>query len=270
MARVHANGIEIEYETTGEGPPLLLIMGFTMQLIQWPDGFVERLAAKGFRVTRFDNRDVGLSSKVEARYTLDDMADDTAGLLDALGAAPAHVVGASMGGFIAQLLALRHHDKVRTLASIMSTTGAPGVGAARPDLIPVLMAPPPKEREAYIESRAGIARMLTGSRLRSDEARVRATIGRAYDRAFYPAGIARQFQAILAGPDRTAALAGIRVPTVVIHGSDAVLVDPSGGDATARAIPGARLVRVDGMGHDLPEAAWDTVIDAIVENARRG
>jgi len=132
MARVHANGIDIEYEATGEGPPLLLIMGFTMQLIQWPDGFVERLAGRGFRVIRFDNRDVGLSSKVEARYTLDDMADDTAGLLDALGAAPAHVVGASMGGFIAQLLTLRHPDKVRSLASLMSTTGAPGVGGARP------------------------------------------------------------------------------------------------------------------------------------------
>jgi pimeloyl-ACP methyl ester carboxylesterase len=270
MARARANGIEIEYEVAGDAaaPPMLLVMGLAMQLIQWPDAFVARLAARGFRTIRFDNRDAGLSSKVERPYTLDDMAEDAAGLLDALAIDAAHVVGVSLGGMVAQLVAIRHPRRVLSLASIMATTGAQGVGAPRPELLPVLFTPPPAERAAYIESRAAVARQLAGS-LRSDEAWVRDTIARAFDRAFYPQGTGRQLQAILSAADRTPALAALRVPTVVIHGTEDPLVDPSGGDATARAIPGARLVRIEGMGHDLPESAWATILDAIEENARR-
>lgn len=271
MARAAANGIELEYEIIGGGDgdaaPMLVIMGFTMQMIQWPDGFLERLAARGFRIVRFDNRDVGLSSKVERPYALDDMADDAAGLLDAVGIPAAHVVGVSMGGFIAQLLTLRHPERVSSLASIMSSTGARDVGGPHPDLVPMLMTPPPADRAAYIETRLAIARRLTGATLPSDEARTRASFTRAYDRCFYPQGIARQFHAIISASDRTAALGAVRARTLVIHGTDDPLVDPSGGDATARAIPGARLVRIPGMGHDLPEAAWDTIIAAIAENA---
>lgn len=270
MPRATTNGIELEYEVLGSASaePMLLVMGLNMQLIHWPDGFVERLVERGFRIIRFDNRDAGLSSKLDRPYALDDMAADTAGLLDALGLASAHVVGASMGGYIAQLLAIGHPRRVRSLALIMTSTGARDVGQPRLDLLPLLMAPPPAEREPYIASRLAIARLLTGSTLRSDEARLRATAGRAYDRAFYLPGIGRQLQAILAATDRTAALGGLRVPTVVIHGTDDPLVDPSGGDATARAIPGARLLRIPGMGHDLPEPAWDTIAAAIADNAR--
>jgi pimeloyl-ACP methyl ester carboxylesterase len=269
VASIPANGIDIEYEVFGEtaGEPMLVIMGFTMQMIQWPDGFLGRLAGRGFRLIRFDNRDVGLSTKLDRPYTLDDMADDAAGLLEGLGIVAAHVVGASMGGYIAQLLTLRHPERVRSLASIMSSTGARDVGQPRPEIVPLLMTPPPSEREPYVVSRLAIARRLTGSSLRSDEDRVRASIERAYDRCFYPQGGARQFQAIITAPDRTAALGAVRVPTVVIHGTDDMLIDPSGGDATARAIPGARLVLIPGMGHDLPEPAWDALVAAIADNA---
>jgi pimeloyl-ACP methyl ester carboxylesterase len=269
MPRANANGIELEYEVIGDpaAPPMLMVMGFTMQMIQWPDGLLERLAARGFRLIRFDNRDCGLSTKLERGYTLDDMADDAAGLLAALGEDSVHVVGASMGGFIAQLLALRHPRRVRSLASIMSSTGARDVGRTAPDVTPLLMTPPPVERAAYIESRMVIARRLTGSLLRSDETRVRATVGRAFDRCFFPAGALRQLQAIMAAQDRTAALAAVRVPTVVIHGSDDPLIDFSGGEATARAIPGSTFVPIRGMGHDLPEGAWDAIVEAIARNA---
>ena len=269
MPRALTNGIELEYEVIGDpaAPPMLLVMGFGMQMIQWPDGFLERLVGRGFRIIRFDNRDCGLSTKLDRPYRLDDMAEDTAGLFESLGLDSAHVVGASMGGFIAQLLAIRHPRRVRSLALIMTTTGAGDVGQARPEMLPLLMTPPPIERGAYVESRLEVARHLTGRTLRSDEARVRATSGRAYDRAFYPPGAVRQFQAIQAAPDRSAALGGVRVPAVVIHGSDDPLIDRSGGEAAARAIPGARLLSISGMGHDLPEAAWDTIVAAIADNS---
>jgi pimeloyl-ACP methyl ester carboxylesterase len=269
MARAKANGIELEYQVIGDGEPMLLVMGVTMQMIAWPDGFLERLAARGFRLIRFDNRDVGLSSRVERPYGLDDMAEDAAGLLDALGIASAHVAGVSMGGFIGQLLAIRHPARVRSLASIMSSTGARDVGAPRPEVLPLLMTPVPPDREAYIESRLAIARRLSGTRLRPDQARVRAAIARAYDRGIDPVAAARQFQAVMAASDRTAALAALRVPAVVIHGTDDPLIDASGGQATARAIPGARLVLIPGMGHDLPEPAWEAIVDAIATNAAR-
>jgi pimeloyl-ACP methyl ester carboxylesterase len=269
MARAKANGIELEYEVIGDGEPMLLVMGVTMQMIAWPDGFLERLAGRGFRLIRFDNRDVGLSSRVERPYGLDDMAEDAAGLLDALDLDSAHAVGISMGGFVAQLLAIRHPARVRSLASIMSSTGARDVGAARPEIVPLLMTPVPPDREAYIESRLAIVRRFSGSTLRPDEARVRATIARAYDRGIDPVGAARQFQAILGAADRTTALGALRIPTVVIHGTDDPLIDASGGQATARAVPGARLLLIPGMGHDLPDAAWDTIVDAIATNAAR-
>jgi pimeloyl-ACP methyl ester carboxylesterase len=269
VTRARANGIELEYEVIGDDAdePMLLVMGFSVQMIQWPDGFLARLRGHGFRLIRFDNRDVGLSSKVAQPYALDDMADDTAGLLDALGIRAAHVVGASMGGFISQLLTIRHPDRVLSLASIMSSTGARDVGQPHPAIIPMLMTPPPAERGPYIETRLATARRLTGSTLRSDEARVRASISREYDRCFYPQGAVRQFQAIIAAPDRTAALGAVRARTVVIHGTDDELIDPSGGVATAKAIPGAHLLSIPGMGHDLPEGAWDPIARAIAANA---
>jgi len=271
MSRAMTNGIELEYEVIGSpsAEPMLLIMGVTMQMIAWPDGFLERLAARGFRLIRFDNRDVGLSSRVERPYSLDDMAADTVGLLDALAIDSAHVVGVSMGGFIGQLLAIHHPRRVRSLASIMSSTGARDVGGMRPEMGPLLMTPPPAQRHAYIESRLEVARRLAGTRLRTDEARLGASIARAYDRCFDPRAAARQFQAILSAPDRTAALGALRVPVVVIHGTDDPLIDVSGGEATARAIPGARLVLIPGMGHDLPDEAWDRLISAIGANAAR-
>ncbi len=270
MPLADSNGITLEYEVIGDAnaAPMLLVMGFSVQLIQWPDRLCAMLAKRGFRVVRFDNRDVGLSSKVDRSYSLDDMSDDAAGLLDTLGIEAAHVVGASMGGYIAQLLALRHARRVRSLCSIMSSTGARGVGQPSPEMFTLLMTPAPPERSTYIEQRLAIARKVAGPGFPFDEARIRDTIGRAFDRCYYPAGAMRQIRAVLSAADRTASLARIRVPTLVIHGTHDLIVDPSGGEATARAIPGARLLPIPGMGHDLPEGAWQTIVDAIVENTK--
>ena len=270
MPRAHANGIELEYESFGElrDPPLLLIMGLGSQMIVWPDELCRMLAAKGFRVIRYDNRDVGLSTKPAAGYTLDDMADDAAGLLDALDLPSAHVVGASMGGFLAQLLALRHPARVRSLCIIMSSTGAPDVGRPAPDILPMLLQPLPTERAAHIEYRLSIARRLSSPGYPFDEPRLRALIGAAFDRCAFPLGGQRQLAAVMTATDRTARLAAIRVPTLVLHGADDPIVDKSGGEAIARAIPGAKLRIFPGMGHDLPAALWPTFADAIADTAR--
>lgn len=290
MARAEANGIDIEYEVHGDDgdETLLLVMGLGAQLLSWPDGFVAMLVDRGFRVIRFDNRDVGLSTKfdgaavdfgaaftaavsgrpADAPYLLSDMADDAFGLLDALGIEAAHVVGASMGGMIAQTMAIARPERVRTLTSIMSTTGDMSVGQPSPAAVQFLLQPPPAEREAYIEHSVEVSRVLHGTVLPFDEgaARARATAG--YDRCFNPAGTGRQLVAIFASGDRTEALRSIDVPTLVVHGDLDPLVAYSGGRATAAAVPDARLVTVSGMGHDLPEAAWPQIVEEIAAHAR--
>ncbi len=288
-ANATANGLEICYETFGssDNPPLLLVMGLGAQMIAWDAAFCQAIADRGFYVIRFDNRDVGYSSKIEsgptpdpvaamggdtssAAYTLYDMADDAAGLLDALGIAKAHIVGASMGGMIVQALAIRHPDRVLSMASIMSTTGSPEAGRATPEAIAALMSQRPDNRDEAIE--AGLRSMtIVGSSpgFPYDEEQTRARIAASYDRSNYPIGMQRQLVAIMASGDRTDALKSVTLPTVVIHGEADVLVTPSGGEATAAAIPGAKLVTIPGMGHGLPEGAWPVVVDAIVENTQR-
>ena len=287
MPTIKANGLDIFYDTFGKqgDPPMLLVMGLGAQMTAWDEGFCQRLADRGFFVVRYDNRDVGLSSKIEGgpapdlakvmagdrssvSYLLDDMADDAAGVIDALGMAPANIVGASMGGMIVQALAIRHPDKVRTLCSIMSTTGNPAVGQATPEAMAALLAPPPTTRAEAIE--AGLrATKVIGGTFPIDEAKARDRMGKAYDRSNYPVGMARQLVAIIASPDRTEGLKGVRVPTLVIHGEADSLVTPSGGEATAAAIPGATLLKVPGMGHDLPEQVVPQLVDAIAKNAGR-
>ncbi|MCA1665284.1 MAG: alpha/beta fold hydrolase [Myxococcales bacterium] len=233
----------------------------------WPDELCRLIADRGFRVIRYDNRDVGLSTKTAQLYTLDDMADDGAGLLDALDLPSAHVVGASMGGYIAQLLALRHPRRVRSLCIIMSSTGAHDVGGAAPDILPMLLQPMPSDRAGYLEYRVRIARRLSSTSYEFDEPRIRALSGACYDRDFFPLGGQRQLAAVMRASDRTARLAEIRVPTVILHGNDDPIVNVSGGEALARAIPGATLRTFAGMGHDFPAALWPTFADAIAQNA---
>lgn len=283
-----ANGIEIAYQTFGDpsDPALLLVMGLGAQLIHWPEGFCEQLAARGFYIVRFDNRDVGHSTKIEdapvpelealaagdysaARYTLDDMADDAVGLLDHLEIDAAHVAGASMGGMIAQTMAIRHPDRVLSLCSIMSTTGDPSVGQARPEALAILLSPAPADRDGYIEFHIKAFRAIGSPGFALDEDFLRWRAEATYDRSYYPDGFRRQLLAIFASGDRTSALAGITVPTVVIHGRDDPLITLSGGEATARAIPGAELVVIDGMGHDVPPGIWERLTDAIVANTER-
>lgn len=290
MPSLTANGIEIEYEEFGSraAPPLLLIMGLGAQMILWDEEFCEALAARGLRVIRFDNRDVGLSAKfghagapnvmaaleasargerIEAPYTLDDMADDAAGVLDGLGIETAHVVGASMGGMIAQVLAIQHPDRVRTLTSLMSTTGHPDLPAPTPDAMRILLSPAPTDRAANIERALETFRVIGSPGFPFEEERLRELAARAYDRCFHPAGFARQLVAILASGSRREALASIRVPTLVLHGDADPLVSVEGGIDTAKSVPGATLRIIPGLGHDLARGAWPEMIDAIAEHA---
>ncbi|HZQ26196.1 MAG TPA: alpha/beta hydrolase [Acidimicrobiales bacterium] len=289
MPNVHANGITIEYDEFGDpgNPPLVLIMGLGQQMIAWDAAFCELLAERGLRVIRFDNRDVGLSSKIEggptpdlmaalfqrdtssASYLLSDMAADAAGLLDALGIEAAHIVGASMGGMIAQTFAIAYPERTLSLCSIMSTTGQTEVGQPRPEIAPLLISPGPRTKEEAMDRWVETTRAIGSQGLPQDWERVRATAAAAWDRCVYPIGFVRQLIAIIASGDRTAQLANLDVPTVVIHGTDDTLVDPSGGRATADAIPGAELVVVDGMGHDLPPSSWPQVVDVITRNIER-
>jgi pimeloyl-ACP methyl ester carboxylesterase len=283
-----ANGIEIAYQTFGErsDPTLLLVMGLGAQLIHWPEEFCELLVGRGFHVVRFDNRDVGHSTKLDdapvpdlmalaagdagaATYTLDDMADDAAGLLDHLEIDAAHVAGASMGGMIVQTLAVRHPQRVLSLCSIMSTTGDRNVGQARQEALAVLMTPVPDNRDAYIEFHINAFKAIGSPGFPLDEEFLRWRAGATYDRSVYPAGFRRQLAAIIASGNRTSKLSQISAPTLVIHGSDDPLITVSGGEATARAIPGAELVVIGGMGHDLPKGAWPQIVDAIAANAER-
>jgi len=285
--RAPANGIELVYETIGDpsDPPLLLVMGLGMQLIHWDDELCELLAGRGYRVIRFDNRDAGLSTQIDARvpnlarafagfkidapYLLDDMADDTVGLLDHLGIEAAHVAGASMGGMIGQAMAIRHPERVLSLTSIMSTTGERRVGRPKLRVWGVLARRAPRDKDSYVDYFVRVFKLIGSKGFPSDEARIRELAAASYERAHRPAGTARQLAAITASGDRTERLRELNVPTTVFHGRGDPLVPFRAGRATAEAIPGARLVAIPGMGHDLPREVWPRLADAIAETAAR-
>lgn len=280
-------GIILCYETFGEpsNPTALLIMGLGTQMLAWQEDFCEQLAGRGLYVVRFDNRDIGRSTHVRgrpptmlqllrrsrraARYTLGDMADDAVGLLTELELYPAHVIGASMGGMIAQTLAARHPHAVRSLVSIMSNTGSLRSGQPALRTYPVLLGHPPRNRDAYIARMEHVFSAIGSTGLPRDLDDIRVIARMSYDRDHDPAGSGRQLAAIIASGNRTPELHRITAPTLVIHGSADPLVAPSGGRATARAIPGARFMSIEGMGHDLPRAAWPRLIDAIAGHALR-
>ena len=286
MASVEANGITIEYEEQGSGEPLLLVMGLAGQLSDWSPEFLDALAAH-FRVIRFDNRDIGLSTEfsgtpptdrqlakalllrrpIESEYRLSDMADDAAGLLDALGIDAAHVVGMSMGGMIGQTMAINHPHRVRSLTSVMSNTGDRKNGGIHRKVLRKLARRKPPTRETAAQDSVDAFRLFAGSSWDPQRHLERAQIS--VDRSWRPAGVARQNAAILASPDRTPDLAKVTTPTLVIHGLQDKLVKPSGGIATARAIPGSRLLMFPDMGHDLPETRRAETVEAIVTNTRR-
>jgi pimeloyl-ACP methyl ester carboxylesterase len=262
---------------------MLLVMGLGSQMIHWPDDFCAALAGRGYQVVRFDNRDVGESTwfdggdtpgvraaigggDVAVPYVLADMADDAVGLLDHLGVDRAHVCGVSMGGMIAQTIAIRHPRRVASLTSVMSTTGDPDVGTPTSEAMSALMAPPAATREAYQDAVVHHAHVW-GSPGLFDAERLRETAGRAWDRGYHPEGTARQLVAVVSSGSRSADLAGLSVPTLVIHGTADTLVQPSGGERTAEVIPDAKLLVVEGMGHDLPPALWPQMIDAVAGHA---
>jgi pimeloyl-ACP methyl ester carboxylesterase len=283
MPIASVNGVDIEYLSEGDerDPALLLVMGLGGQLIAWHQGFVDGLQARGFRVIRFDNRDCGLSTTFEgvpdlsallagdgssAPYRVEDMADDAVALLRKLGIAHAHVVGVSMGGMITQALAIRHPEQVLTASSIMSTTGDRSVGAPTSEAMSALLWPVATSRDEAIEASVEGSRVIGSPKYPTAESDLRNRAAAAYDRNYCPEGTARQLGAILASPDRTEGLRGVRIPFLVIHGEDDPLVTLSGGRATAAAVPGSKLITIPGMGHDLPEALWGQVTDAIVAN----
>jgi pimeloyl-ACP methyl ester carboxylesterase len=284
--KIRANGIEIEYEEQGpkDGTPLLMIQGFGTQMTGWPDQFFGMLADSGLRVIRFDNRDVGKSTwfdhlgvpdvmaavtaalarqPVTAPYVVRDMAADAVGVLDALHIDKADIVGASMGGMITQAVATEFPSRVRTLTSIMSSTGNPDLPPASPGALAVLLAPPPTTREASIERAVAVFRTIGSPGFPFDEAGVRERAALSYDRGFNPAGTVRQLVAILASGSRTEALRAVRAPALVIHGTDDPLVPFAAGQDTAAAIPAAELLAIKGMGHDMPRAIWPQLVDAI-------
>lgn len=282
-----ANGIELAYESFGDpgSRPLLLVMGLATQMLAWHEDFCRELADRDFFVVRFDNRDIGLSTHLHdapppdlmaafagdtssASYRLEDMADDTAGLLDALGIDNAHVVGASMGGMIAQTLAIAHPSRVRSLTSIMSTP-SPAIGGATEEALAVLLAPPATSRDNAVE-RAMLTYRVIGSRdYPLDETWLAEVTGEAYDRGYDPMGVARQLLAIHASGDRTAALGNVQAPTLVIHGENDPLVQVAGGQATAEAVAGAELLLIPGMGHNLPREVWPQIIGGIADLANK-
>ena len=286
MPQAFANGIELEYETFGDpaAEPLLLIMGLGTQMTAWPEPFCQAIADAGFHVIRFDNRDSGLSTIIDAPppdfgallsgdlsgvpYLLSDLAADVAGLLDALDIPAAHIVGASMGGMIAQQLAIDHPARVRSLCSIMSTTGAPDVGQPAPEAIALVFTPAATTREEAVDNAQKLFEVIGSSAYPTPVADLRAQIGEAYDRAYHPDGTARQLACVVASPDRTAALASVTAPAAVIHGDADKLIGVSGGYATAAALGITPLI-IPGGGHDLPQGLWETYVEAVVANARR-
>jgi pimeloyl-ACP methyl ester carboxylesterase len=286
-----ANGIDICYEIFGEpdAEPMMLIMGLGAQMVLWDDEFCERLAARGFRVIRFDNRDIGQSSQlsggkrlgafellklrflkipVAAPYKLRDMAEDTIALMDVLGIRSAHMVGASMGGMIAQEIAIIFPERVRSLTSIMSTTGNPKIPPPTREAAAMLMAPPPKTRDEYIARFAQNWKVLRVGSFPEDEALDRSRAERTYERGLNPAGVGRQLRAILASGSRKPRLHKVKAPTLVIHGTVDPLVHPMGGRDTAASIPGAKLLMIEGMGHAIPVPMWPQIIDAIATHAK--
>ncbi|HEX7299722.1 MAG TPA: alpha/beta fold hydrolase [Solirubrobacteraceae bacterium] len=280
--------IELCYETFGDPaePALLLIMGLGTQMLGWDEEFCTDLAGRGFHVVRYDNRDIGRSTILDsypaptlgqllrrdaraAAYTLAEMAADGVGLLDHLGIERAHLVGASMGGMIAQTIAARRPERVLSLVSIMSSTGSRITGQPALRTYRKFLRPGPSDREAYIEQAIDLFHWIGSTGFDPDEAALRDLLGRMYDRGHHASSAGRQLAAILASGNRAVELRRITAPTLVIHGTKDRLVAPSGGRATARAIPGARLLMIEGMGHDLPRAAWPQILDAIVETAER-
>jgi pimeloyl-ACP methyl ester carboxylesterase len=279
-------GVTLCYESFGDpdDPPILLVMGLATQMIAWHEDFCEQLAERGFYVVRFDNRDIGRSTHFDFRppsvtqmvtrrfpreqYTLSDMAEDAAVLMRELGIAPAHVVGASMGGMIAQTLAADHPEVVRSLVSIMSTSGNRWRGQPALSVYRYLLQPPPRDRDGYIDRSAAVFGLVGSTGFDRDEQYIRERAARSFDRGFDPRAGGRQLGAILASGDRTKELKRIKAPTLVIHGTVDKMVRPSGGKATARAIPGARLMMIEGMGHDLPRGVWPLIIDAVSEHAQ--
>jgi pimeloyl-ACP methyl ester carboxylesterase len=289
-ASVKADGIEIVYDTFGEpsAPPVLLVMGLGGQMIAWDEDFCAALAAQGYWVIRFDNRDVGLSTRfdeagvpdvaalmqavtqgkaIQAPYALRDMADDAVGLLDALEIESAHVVGVSMGGMIVQEMAIHHADRVRTMTSIMSSTGDPELPLPKPEAAAILVTPVPTDRTGYIENSVQTWQVLGGPGFPFDEERIRERAELFFDRGLSPAGTVRQLAAILASGSRKEALKSVTVPTLVIHGDADPLVPVECGIDTAKAIPGAELLIIEGMGHDLPPAVAPQVIEVIARHA---
>lgn len=288
-----SNGMKLAYDSFGDAAaqPLVLVMGLGTQMIAWDEAFCEQLVARGYRVIRFDNRDIGQSTHLAAAglpdvgkllaqalsgvpvnpasvpYTLADMAQDTVGLLDALGIDSAHIVGASMGGAIAQEVALRHAKRVRTLVSIMATSGAPDLPPPRPEALQVLLTPTPTDRAGYVARHQQVMKVLRAGRNAQEEALDAPRAERAFERGLNPAGYARQLAAIIASGSRRERLATVRTPTLVIHGDADPLVPIECGRDVARSVPGARMVTVPGMGHALPRATWTPIIDAIAEHA---
>lgn len=292
MPNVTTNGIQIEYDTFGNpsSPPLLLIMGLGRQMIVWDEEFCNQFAGQGLYVIRFDNRDVGLSSKIykdevpnvmgvsdalqrgetaKVPYTLDDMADDSIGLLDALGIERAHVCGVSMGGMIAQIMAMRNPSRVWSLISMLSSTGDPDLPTAKPEVIALLMAPRPDKRDAYVEHMVNVFRTLAGPKIPIDEKLTRRLVERSYDRCYYPQGVAYHWAAVMAAGDRTQALKSISAPTLVIHGSDDPLIPVECGKATTEAVPGAELLIIEGLGHSIPREARPRLMNAIVAHIKK-
>jgi len=286
-----ANGVELCYETFGDpaDPAALLIMGLATQMVGWPDEFCEQLAGRGFYVIRFDNRDIGQSTKmtggkklspiellklrflkipVDAPYRLSDMAKDTIGLMDALGISSAHIVGASMGGMIAQEIAISYPQRVKSLTSIMSTTGNPKVPPPTREATAVLMAPPVTTHDEYIVRYAQTWKVLRAGSFPLDEAKDRERAERTFTRGLNPAGVGRQLRAILASGSRKERLRNVKAPALVIHGTVDPLVRPEGGKDTAASIPGAKLVMIEGMGHALPIPMWPQIINAIADHAK--
>jgi pimeloyl-ACP methyl ester carboxylesterase len=285
MPRVLANGIELEYEVVGDAddPALVLIAGLGAQLIDWPVEFCEQLAGHGLRVIRFDNRDAGLSASLDSLgtpdlgavlsgdqaavpYLLADMAADTVGLFDALGIGRAHLVGVSMGGMIAQQAAIDYPGRLLSLCSISSTTGDTSVGQATPEALSALARPRATSREQAVQGGAAASRVFSSPGFPVSDEELLRRAGTKYDRSYRPQGRLRQIAAVAASPDRTKALHEVTVPTMVVHGEADPLVNVSGGHATAAAIPGAELLVIPGMGHDLPRGAWPQIIEAVVRN----
>ena len=291
MATATNGSTTLYYETLGSpaDPALLLVMGLGAQLIVWPDGFCEQLAEHGFFVVRHDNRDCGLSSRTpgvvpdimpmflarlsgqsmtaETAYTVSHLAADGIAVLDDLDIDRAHVVGASLGGMIVQTMAIEHPDRLLSMTSIMSTPFAPVIGPSTDEAAGMLLAPPPTDRAGYIARSVDAGRVFSGSLF--DPERSAALAGAHFDRGFYPEGAVFQMAAVLASGDRTAALRGVRTPTLVVHGRMDSLITLPGGEATAAAIPDADLLVLDEMGHDLPAPLWPAIVDAIAGNAKR-